>query len=82
MNDRTVDKVAIGTWVRVRGFEPGIDTTFHFVPHSEIDYLKHKVPESGLLGSALIGAEVGHTAVLDVPGESMKLTVLGLGRDW
>jgi transcription elongation GreA/GreB family factor len=80
MNVQALDKVEIGTWCRVTGFVPGTETVFHFVPDSEVDYDKHKVPMKGPL-RALIGAEAGDKVVADFAGEKVELAVLEVGPD-
>lgn len=81
MKPPTAAKVDIGTWVRVRGFVPGTDTVFHFVPDNEVNYRRHKVPTKGPLGGALVGALVGDRVRADLGGEIIELEVLELGRD-
>jgi len=80
MSDQSLDKVDIGTWCRVSGFVPGIETVFHFVPESEVDYDMHKVPLKGPL-RALSGAKPGDKVVADFAGEKVELAVLEVGPD-
>lgn len=81
MNAQIGEKVDIGTWVKVRGFVPGVDTIFYFVPESEVNYHKHKIPMKGPLGSALVGAEVGDRVRVNFGAETVELEVLNVGRD-
>jgi transcription elongation GreA/GreB family factor len=76
MSAIATDCVQVGTSVRVRGLVPGSETTIHFVPESEADYFRHRLPLNSILGGALAGAEVGDRAALDTFDDQMELEVL------
>jgi transcription elongation GreA/GreB family factor len=78
---QTVEKVQLGTWVKVSGFVPGVDTVLRFVPDREVDYRQFKVPTRGPLAEALLGAKVGDKPVLTLRGRKIPLTVLEVGSD-
>jgi len=81
MSEQTIGKVAIGSWVRVTGFVPGIETVFHFVCENEVDWNNHKIRQKGPLWDALGGAEVGSRVLVDLGGETVELEILEVGRD-
>jgi transcription elongation GreA/GreB family factor len=82
VSEKTVGEVAIGSWVRVTGFVPGVETVFRFVCDNEVDWKRHKVPQKGPLWDALSGAKVGTWVLVDLGGgETVQLKILEVGRD-
>jgi transcription elongation GreA/GreB family factor len=87
MSIQISETVEPGTWVKVRGLVPGVDTTIHFVCENEVNYDRHKLPSESFLGEALVDAKVGDRVQLDAfdndqfDDERMELTVLAVGQD-
>jgi len=81
MSALAVERVQLGTWVKVSGFVPGVKSVFHLVTETEVSRRDHKVSVSSGLGSAMLNAKVGDTIQIDLYDEQLKLTVLEVGRD-
>jgi hypothetical protein len=81
MSNRAITRIAPGTWVKVSGFVPGLEATFHFVPDREVDDRQNKVTTHGALAYALIGAKIGDKVRLEVEGHEVELVVLDFGSD-
>jgi transcription elongation GreA/GreB family factor len=69
-------RVALGSRVRVSGFEPGETEMFHLVPESEVNYLDNRIPVRSPLAQTLYGAKVGDKVLFRPPGRWAELTVL------
>ena len=80
MDDAQIEKVSIGTWVKVTGFVPGEEEVFHLVREAEADVAENRIPPSSPLARALTGAKVGETVPLRTPGALVELTVLEAGK--
>ena len=74
-------KVSVGSWVRVRGFVPGIETVFRLVTDSEVDYSQLKLSTAGPLGRALVGAQVGDRVRVHLGDANLELEILDVGCD-
>ena len=75
------DQVAIGTWVKVAGFDPEEDEVLYLVPDVEADPMENKIPASSPLGRALDGKRVGDRFQFNAPKGQLTLTVLELGTE-
>jgi transcription elongation GreA/GreB family factor len=80
MDVQPVERVDVGTWCKVTGLAPNVETVLHFVPLSEVNYQKHLVSREGSFG-VLIGAKAGDKVVADIAGRRVELTVLEVGHN-
>ena len=73
-------QVALGTWVKLIGFEPGEEEVFSIVPQTQANALENKIPLDSPLARALEGAEAGDKVRFHPPAGEVELTVLEVGR--
>ena len=81
MRVKAVETVEPGMWVEVDGFVPGVQTVFHLVPETQVNYQEHKISPGDVMGRKLIGVKVGEKVTIDLGVDRLELRVLALGRD-
>lgn len=72
--------VNVGCWVRIAGFEPEEEETYHIVDDPAAEPLESKIGESNPLAQALIGKQVGDKVPFHTPAGNVNLTIVELGR--
>jgi len=75
-----MDRVSIGTRVKLTGFEPGEEEVFDIVPTGQADPLENVIPIDNPLARALEGAEVGDKVKFYPPAGEVELTILEVDR--
>ena len=75
-----MDRVSVGTWVKLTGFEPQEEEVFHIVPAGQANAMENEVPADSPLGRALDGAGAGDKVKFHPPAGEVELTVLEVGR--
>jgi transcription elongation GreA/GreB family factor len=80
MANEQVERVTVGTWVKLTGFVPGEEEVFHLVPEAEANVLDQRIPPSSPLARALAGTKAGDTVPFRTPRGPVELTVLDVGK--
>jgi transcription elongation GreA/GreB family factor len=79
MSVPTLETIKPGTWVKVRGLVPGVETVIRFVSQAEVNHFEHKFATNCPLARALVGVDVGDTVALD--NDRIKLNIVQGGCD-
>ncbi len=80
MADEETTKVAVGTWVRLTGFEPDEEEVFRIVPEGRADLMNNEIPVSSPLARAIHGTKAGDKVHLHLPAGETEVTVLEVGQ--
>jgi transcription elongation GreA/GreB family factor len=75
-----MNRVSVGTWVRLTGFEPDEEEVYRIVPEDQANALENEIPVHSPLARALEGAGVGDKVKFHPPAGEVELTVLEVGK--
>jgi len=75
-----MNRVSVGTWVKLTGFEPEEEEVFRIVPSGQANALENEIPVDSPLACALEGAEAGDRVKFRPPAGEVELTILEVGR--
>ena len=73
-------EIAVGTWVRLTGFEPDEEEVFRIVPDGQANPLENDIPISSPLADALRGAKAGDRVKFYPPAGEVDLKILEVGQ--
>lgn len=75
-----LDKVGVGTKVKVHDVEFDEDVEYSIVGSTEADPDVFKISDESPVGSALVGAKVGDTVVAETPGGVVEFKILEISK--
>lgn len=75
-----LDKVGVGTKVKVHDVEFDEDVEYSIVGSTEADPDVFKISDESPVGSALVGAKVGDTVVAETPGGAVEFKILEISK--
>ncbi len=79
-DDVDVQRVNVGTTVRVLDKEFDEEIEYMIVGSAEADMTQNKISNESPVGRALLGKKVGNTVKVDTPGGVVKLKILDIHR--
>lgn len=74
------EAVSIGSWVKITGFEPDEEETYHVVDDSAARPAEFRIGESAPLARALLGKQVGDKVPYQTPAGEVELTIVDVGE--
>jgi transcription elongation factor GreA len=75
-----MDRVSVGTWVKLTGLDPEEEEVFRIVPEGEANSQENEISMSSPLARALEGAQAGDKVIFCPPAGEAELTILEVGR--
>ena len=79
-DDIDLNKVSIGTRVKVYDEEFDEEVEYSIVGSTEADPDAFKISDESPVGKALIGRNIGETVEVDTPGGIVPLKILGITK--
>ena len=74
--DLTLDKVVLGTTVKVKDKASGEEFSYMLVSEEESDFDAGKISASSLVGKALVGKKVGDVVDINVPAGTLQYEIM------
>ncbi len=76
----SLDKVGIGTKIRVLDVEAGEEETFQILGSTDSDIMKGNITAESPVGKALLGKKAGERVTVEAPGGLFEFEVLEISK--
>ncbi len=78
--DITTDVVQVGTTVRVKNLDRGIEIEYAIVGSNESDPFNNRISDESAVGKALVGNKIGTKVEVEVPAGILHFEILDITR--
>ncbi len=79
-DDITTDRVNVGAKVKIHNLDADTTIEYTLVGPTEANPFEHKISDSSPIGKAIIGAKVGDTVTVKLPGGDKKLKIVDINK--
>ncbi len=79
-DDITTDRVNVGAKVKIHNLDADTTVEYTLVGPTEANPFEHKISDSSPIGKAIIGAKVGDTVTVKLPGGDKKLKIVDINK--
>ncbi len=79
-DELTTDKVSVGSIVKVKYMESGMEAEYYIVSSSEADAMNNKISDESPVGEALIGHKKGEVCEANTPGGVIQIKITHIGK--
>ena len=76
-----IDRVGIGSLVKVLDIDEDEELTFKIVGNEEADSMEGRISNESPLGAALLGKEVGEQVTVELPAGDLSYRVLSITKE-
>lgn len=79
-DELSTDKISVGSIVKIKYVESGVEAEYCIVSSSESDAMNNKISDESPVGEALIGHKKGDVCEAVTPGGTVQVKVLNIGK--